>query len=131
MIFILTTQKEEIIKEKFKEIPVNYKFLDLDALKDEFFTANGPIKEEFENILLNQYVMKKIKNGIKNFKNTYFFYRIDEVNYNIISNIKTFIYKNHSHKIKKFTILEEKNNIRKYFFTAFDEVFEIDLECSE
>lgn len=131
MIFILTTQKEDIVKEKFKDIPINYKFIDLDNLKSEFFDSDTEIKEEFENILLNQHIMKKIKNGIKNFKNTYFFYRIDKINYKVVNNIKDFILKNHSHKINKFTILEDENNIKKYYFRIFDEVYEICSECSE
>jgi len=129
MIFILTTQDENVIKLKFKDIHVNYKFLDLNLLKNEFYDLhiNSKINEEFENILLNQYIMKKIKNGIKNFKNTYFFYRIDNININVANNIKKFILTNHGHKINKFTVFEEDQNIKKYYFKIFDEVYTICL----
>ena len=94
MTFILTTQKEDVVKENFKNISSNYKFLDLDLLKAEFYDMNIETSEEFNDILLNQFIMKKIKNGIKNFKNTHFFYRIDKININVVNNIKKFISKN-------------------------------------
>lgn len=125
MTFILTTQKEDVVKENFKNISSNYKFLDLDLLKAEFYDMNIETSEEFNDILLNQFIMKKIKNGIKNFKNTHFFYRIDKININVVNNIKKFISKNHSHKINKFVVFENETNVKKYYFYMFDEVYEI------
>jgi len=133
MIFILTTQKESIIRDKFKQIPINYKFLDIDLLKNEFYDFNmqSDIDEKYENILLNQYIMKKIKNGIKNFKNTYFFYRIDNISINVASNVKKFVLTNHGHKINKFTILEDDDNIKKYYYKIFDDVYIINSNSPE
>ena len=117
MVFILTTKDEEYISKKYGID--NYKFFDVFKLRNEFADMNEGIPLKYVNVHLNQYVSKRLKNGLKSFKNDYFFYRIEEMNVNNVTNIRRFVLDNYGHKIKQFNgiggVCELNENIECIF----------------
>lgn len=125
MIFILTTKDEHFIKEKFGV--ENYKFFDIDKLKEEFHEKHPDLNLKYENILINQYVIKRIRNGLKSFKSSFFFYRITEMDKRIVNNIKEYVMENHGHKIKYFTAVVE-DELDKDIENLFDTIHTTNLD---
>lgn len=126
MIFILTTEDEKFIKEKFGVD--NYKFFDVRELKKEFHEKYPDINLKYEGILINQHIAKRIRNGLKSFKNKFFFYRITEMDERIVKNIKKYVMDNHGHKIKYFNAILNENEVNPDIEDLFHVVYTTTLD---
>lgn len=100
IIFILTNEEEQSVQDTFNL--EKYKFFDSLELKQEFKDKYPDIELKYEGILINQHIMKRIRNGLKSFRNKYFFYKVTELDKRIVENVKEYVLTNHGHKVSHF-----------------------------
>lgn len=126
MHFVLTTKSQEEMPNYIANI--DYKFIDIDQILTSFRLSNISIDEnsDFFNIHFNIFVYQKLKNCLKNYKSDYFIYKISDMNVNTLTNIYQLVFEKYNHKVKKFIILDSKENLDKININTLTNVYYIE-----